>query len=78
MSICESLKSRFRWTVFFQQVHCFHHANSRFDLLLRVTLKASLGEKKVPANVECGLGKKPVNSMLPNSGLFEILIIVGF
>lgn len=57
---------------------CFHRANSRFDLLLRVTLKASLGEKKVPANVECGLGKKPLNSMLPNSGLFEILIIVGF
>lgn len=55
---------------------CFHCANNSFDLLLRVTLKASLGEKKVPANVEHGL--KTLNSILPNSGLFKILIIVCF
>lgn len=32
---------------------CFHRANSLFDLLLRVTLKASLGGKK--SSSKCGM-----------------------
>lgn len=56
---------------------CFHCANSSFDLLLRMKLKASLGKKKVSAYVECGLEKK-ILLILPNSGLFKILIVVGF
>lgn len=53
---------------------CFHCANSS-DLLLRVTFKASLGEKKFH-RWETWIRGKILNSMLPNSGLFKILIVV--
>lgn len=45
ISICESLKSKFCQTVFSTGtlLKCFHCANGSFDLVARVTLKASLG-----------------------------------
>lgn len=64
---------------------CFHCANSSFDLLLRMKLKASLG-RKVPTYVKCGLAEKkpkPTPKFIffffpPNSGSVKILILVSF